>query len=325
MKNNIKHIICDIDQTLLKPNGELQLGCKELMISVFESKIPITFLSGKNMSEILGFFDKLCLECGIDKNFFNVSFASNVGASTTTKNGLSESKPILESDIRKIEDIVRNITKSSVIVYKTRTNNYMESLLDSKHKIKKFITSSVVKALDEIGRVDFPISAKRREYIDVLLKDKQVLSLEVVCARKAKEVASVLSEQFPNLVVCQGGAVQVSRMGKRAYIEQYVVNDNVKWDDICVLGDALNDREALLNAGYGIVCNPKKKRLDLVKEVLDLQESGESKFVTNNLGSYNVINYVTNKDYNQNIMVQQSKNVMKTLESAKRVQKNEKA
>lgn len=318
MKNEIKHIMCDVDQTLLKPNGELQQGCTTLMQKVFESNIPVTFISGKNMSEMFGFFDTLCKKSGIDPKEFKVSFASNVGAYARTRSGSYESNPISEEDIRQIEEIVSGITKSSVIVYKTRSNNYMESLLDSKHKIKKFITSSVVKALDEIGKVDFPISAKRREYIDVLLRDRQVLSLEVVCARRSKEVALALSEKFPNLVVCQGDAVQVSCMGKKAYIEQYVINENLDWQNICVLGDALNDREALLKAGYGLVCNPKKKRLDFVKEVIGLQEKGIHKYVTSNLGSPNVINYVTGKEYNEAALKRISKDVMKELEPQQR-------
>ncbi len=318
MKNNIKHIIFDIDQTLLKPNGELQQGCTNLMKSVFESNIPVTFLSGKNMSEILNFFEMLCIECDIQKGLFHANFASNVGASTTINDGRQASKPITASAIKKIEEIVRNITKSSVIVYKTRTNNYMESLLDSKHRLKKFITASVVKALDEIGKVDFPITTKRREYLDVLLKDKQVLSLEIVCAHKSKDVAAAVSQAFPNLVVCEGDAVQVSCVGKKAYIEKFILNDDLKWENVCMLGDALNDREALLNAGYGILCNPKKKRVDITKEILSLQEKGQNKFITTNLGDKNIINYITNMEYNSQSLKKMSKEVLLELESTKK-------
>lgn len=314
MKNNIKHIIFDIDQTLLKANGELQPGCTTLMQKVYESDVPITFVSGKNMSEIFEFFDKLCLESDISKGIFRVNFASNVGASSTTTDGRSSNVPLKEEDIKEIEEIVRSISKSSVIVYKTRTNNYMESLIDSKHKLKKFITSSVVKALDEIGRVDFPISTKRREYIDVLLKDKQVLSLEVVCPHKSEEVALALSAKFPHLVVCKGRAVQVSGVGKKAYIEGSVLNEELKWEDVCVCGDALNDRDAILHAGYAMVCNPKKKRIDIVKEVIALQEIGEHKFVTNNLGDENVIRYVTNQEYSVGALKRGSKQVLLDLQ-----------
>lgn len=314
MRNGIKAFVFDVDGTIRNSVGLLRPGVAEMLHEIFELGLPVMFVSEKNYGELQQFIAQVRVDADIDPDKFNPILIANAGSSV--KGDVDKRRttyPLQINVLEEINRIVNKISKDSAIIYRTRCANYHEAIRKTKGLIGKIEKSATTIMFEIVNRKK---RYNKRSYVmkESLLNDEQnreeILSLDIVSLKNKQKIASEIKKCYPDLAVSIGETVQVSVKSRLDAIKSEICElENIDIKDVCIIGDNGNDREALIQCGYGLLCNVKKSQKSLLKTIINLQDEGERKFATNNFKDKEVIAYLTNKSFDAEKLIESTKKI----------------
>ncbi len=317
MNNRIKAYIFDVDGTILKSDGKtLQKGIPQIMKKIYNTRMPVLFVSGKNYAEVFDVVDKICKEAHISRDMFDVSIASNSGGYIDR---FYETNSITNDQLKKIKQTVQTIDSGAVLVYKTKNKNYIERARDSKSVISKIKKASVITLTNifiKANKLDLPIQNTNKFGMETLEKSNVVLSLNILSLKKSEQITQQLSLVVPELsFVANENYVEVSVNNKHDVVKHFLnqYDNTIRQKHVVYFGDNNNDEKAIMACGLGFLCNLKPKLYDLFKRVTNYPD----KYAIDDFADPDVIKAVTGGEYSESKLKALTKQVEERLKKPK--------
>ena len=317
MANSVAGYAFDIEGTLYK-GGKLQAGVPELFQFLTQQKKPIMFVSGMNLSEMTKVVSQIEKESNV--NLSDCTFASNAGSVINKDAKTVQESALSPEEVKEIRRMAQKIAPGSVMVFRTRLNNYREKAIEADtipNKIRKGITIVLKVLLQVMRKIELHTIPTNRTKLNKMIDNKECYSLDIIAMPKqAVELAKAVKEKFPKLKISGGASLQVSNKDKWAAIESQFAD---KARDVCYFGDNANDIKCIMNCDRAILSNATKTKMF---EVLGREQSNKKqKFATHNFNNSELFKYISGQEYKLDDMVAMTKDAMLDINDTKKVEK----
>lgn len=305
MKKQIPQaFVFDIEGTLYK-KGALRKGIASLFeqIKTLYPEKEIMFITGMNHYEGLKIVSIIENEIGMS---LNATIASNAGnfAMDSAGNVLLKSS-IDANKITKLQEIVKRIAPTSIIVYRTSKKNFRDKAMDAEKIatiIKKGGNVATLSFMNLLKIIEISSKALKPEEIERLAKDNEILSIDIaVLPKYAKKLATAVHKELPELTMSASLSLQLGNNNKLNVIENLISEYG---SNICYLGDSKNDEVCLAFADTAVCAH--SKRQDTIKVVMDQLKQGKLKIATNDLTDKDVMNYILTDSCDSEKLIRQT-------------------
>ncbi|MBR1925225.1 MAG: HAD hydrolase family protein [Clostridia bacterium] len=321
MKEDIRFIASDIEGTLINLNGELRSGVNELLHEVVKRDIPIFLESGMSYFEILKVAEKIKEETGLgDKLKFDI--ASNSGSYIKLRDGkVIKDNHIEKNYINEIKKIVQEKASGTVIIYRGIDENYRQRAYTTegiKGKVLNGFYVTAIDALKKFNKLSLSNITVSKNILDAKIEFGEIKSLELATLEKnklkeiKKEIENKFGKDFFSINI--GRTLQISLGNKLEAMKDIVEQKSGSRDveNVCVLGDAMNDIVSMKEAGACVICHSKYKEVYKIAED-SIKEGKTGKYAVGEFDD-ETIKMITGQDYNSNKMIESTKTAKQFLE-----------
>lgn len=266
-----KLVAIDLDGTLLNSLGEVSLNTRNALKNAKEKGIEIVLSSGRTIDSV----KNLAIELGVD-NYL-------ISGNGAVVYDIKEEKIIYDQFLtkEKILEIVKiceensfyyNIYTETEIVTKSLSYNvlfyYNENLKKPEEKRTKInVVSDIEQYIKEYDKENFlkvTICEKDKYIFNSILrkinqiKDLDILETEFMSRKKVRNGSEFIPIEYYYTEITN------TNVNKWTALEFLMEKLNIKREEVVAIGDNMNDKEMVENAGLGIVMgnsNPQMKEL----------------------------------------------------------------
>lgn len=287
-----KLITIDIDGTLLNCYGEVTQKNKNAINMALEKNIEVVLTSGRMPKAILPIANEINANRYIISG--NGAAIYDVQKDKTIYNNYISKKKVLEIiDICEKNSMFYNVYTNDVILTKSLNYNILYYYAENKKnpddkKININILNDIYSYIEEYKGDDFL-------KITICDNDETIFKRIINKLKEIKKIDILEVSHMSKKVIKYGSQeVEISyfyteitneNVNKWSAIERLIQILDIKKEDVISIGDNINDKEMVLNAGLGIVTDnssPEMKRI--AKEVVaSNNESGVAEAIYNHI------------------------------------------
>ena len=266
-----KLLAIDLDGTLLNSLGEVSLNTRKALLEAKEKGIEIVLSSGRTIDSV----KNLAIELGVD----NYLISGNGAVVYDIQNEeiiydqfLSKEKVLEIVKICEENSFYYNIYTETEIVTKSLSYNVLfyhnENLKKPEQKRTSInVVTDVEKYIKEYDKEKFlkiTICEKEKFIFNSILrkinqiKDLDILETEFMSRKQVRNGSDLIPIEYYYTEITN------TNVNKWTALEYLMEKLNIKPEEVVAIGDNMNDREMIENAGLGIVMgnsNPQMKEL----------------------------------------------------------------
>lgn len=250
---NIKLIASDMDNTLLKKDGQLPLGFYDYLDQLIELDVKFVFASGRAMSEIRKLLG----------NYYNlISIISDNGAVLSNYGEIIKDNKIDKKELNKIIGFFKNVN-FGVQIYSGITSIYGNKKHSLYYKDIRCYFESIIflENLEKINEDIVKITIYNPDF-----KEEDKVFLEIV-REFGEKFEIVLSQSFWIEFTLKG-------VNKGNTLLDLAQTLNINSEDIMAFGDSMNDKEMLQAVKYSyIVENAQEELKEFAKFITESNEN----------------------------------------------------
>ncbi len=266
-----KLIAMDIDGTLLNSYGEVSLKNKEAIEMALQKNIEVVLTSGRMPKAIL----PIANEINANKYIISGNGAAiyDVQNDEIIYNSYMTKKKVLEIiDICEKNSMFYNVYTNDVILTKSLNYNILFYYNENKKnpedkKIKINIVDDICKYVEEYGKDDFLkitiCDNDKFVFKSIMSKMKNIKNIDVLeVAHMSKKIIKHGSEEHE--IAYYYTEITNKNVNKWTALEVLLKKLEIKKEELITIGDNVNDKEMIENAGLGIVVgnsSPEMKRI----------------------------------------------------------------
>lgn len=266
-----KLIAMDIDGTLLNSYGEVSLKNKEAIELALKRNIEVVLTSGRMPKAIL----PIANEIKADKYIISGNGAAiyDVQNNKIIHNSYLTKKKVLEIiDICEKNSMFYNVYTNDVILTKSLSYNILFYHNENKRnpedkKIKINIVDDIYKYVEEYGKEDFLkvtiCDNDKFVFRSIMNKMKNIKNVDVLeVAHMSKKIIRHGSEEHE--IAYYYTEITNKNVNKWTALKELLQLLGIKKEELITIGDNVNDKEMIENAGLGIVtgnASPEMKKI----------------------------------------------------------------
>ena len=266
-----KLIAMDIDGTLLNSYGEVSLKNKEAIELALKKNIEVVLTSGRMPKAIL----PIANEIKADKYIISGNGAAiyDVQNDKIIYNSYLTKKKVLEIiDICEKNSMFYNVYTNDVILTKSLSYNILFYHNENKRnpedkKIKINIVDDIYKYVEEYGKEDFLkvtiCDNDKFVFRSIMNKMKNIKNVDVLeVAHMSRKIIRHGSEEHE--IAYYYTEITNKNVNKWTALEVLLKKLEIKKEELITIGDNINDKEMIENAGLGIVtgnASPEMKKI----------------------------------------------------------------
>lgn len=266
-----KLIAMDIDGTLLNSYGEVSLKNKEAIELALKKNIEVVLTSGRMPKAIL----PIANEIKADKYIISGNGAAiyDVQKDKIIYNSYLTKKKVLEIiDICEKNSMFYNVYTNDVILTKSLSYNILFYHNENKRnpedkKIKINIVDDIYKYVEEYGKEDFLkvtiCDNDKFVFRSIMNKIKNIKNVDVLeVAHMSKKIIRHGSEEHE--IAYYYTEITNKNVNKWTALKELLQLLGIKKEELITIGDNVNDKEMIENAGLGIVtgnASPEMKKI----------------------------------------------------------------
>ena len=266
-----KLVAIDLDGTLLNSLGEVSYNTQKALLKAKEMGIEIVLSSGRTIDSV----KNLALELGVDNYLIsgNGAVVYDIKEENIIYNQFLTKEKILEI-VRICEEnsFYYNIYTETEIVTKSLSYNvlfyYNENLKKPEDKRTRInVVSDIEKYIKEYDKENFlkvTVCEKDKFIFNSILrkinqiKDLDILETEFMSRKKVRNGSELIPIEYYYTEITN------QNVNKWTALEFLMEKLNINKEEVVAIGDNMNDKEMVENAGLGIVMgnsNPQMKEL----------------------------------------------------------------
>ena len=266
-----KLIAMDIDGTLLNSYGEVSLKNKEAIELALKKNVEVVLTSGRMPKAIL----PIASEIKADKYIISGNGAAiyDVQNDKIIYNSYLTKKKVLEIiDICEKNSMFYNVYTNDVILTKSLSYNILFYHNENKRnpedkKIKINIVDDIYKYVEEYGKEDFLkvtiCDNDKFVFRSIMNKMKNIKNVDVLeVAHMSKKIIRHGSEEHE--IAYYYTEITNKNVNKWTALKELLQLLGIKKEELITIGDNVNDKEMIENAGLGIVmgnASPEMKKI----------------------------------------------------------------
>lgn len=266
-----KLIAMDIDGTLLNSYGEVSLKNKEAIELALKKNIEVVLTSGRMPKAIL----PIANEIKADKYIISGNGATiyDVQNDKIIYNSYLTKKKVLEIiDICEKNSMFYNVYINDVILTKSLSYNILFYHNENKRnpedkKIKINIVDDIYKYVEEYGKEDFLkvtiCDNDKFVFRSIMNKMKNIKNVDVLeVAHMSRKIIRHGSEEHE--IAYYYTEITNKNVNKWTALKELLQLLGIKKEELITIGDNVNDKEMIENAGLGIVtgnASPEMKKI----------------------------------------------------------------
>ena len=266
-----KLIAMDIDGTLLNSYGEVSLKNKEAIELALKKNIEVVLTSGRMPKAIL----PIANEIKADKYIISGNGAAiyDVQNDKIIYNSYLTKKKVLEIiDICEKNSMFYNVYTNDVILTKSLSYNILFYHNENKRnpedkKIKINIVDDIYKYVEEYEKEDFlkVTICDNDEFVfkSIMNKIKNIRNVDILeVAHMSKKIIKHGSEEHE--IAYYYTEITNRNVNKWTALEMLLKKLEIEKEELITIGDNVNDKEMIENAGLGIVtgnASPEMKKI----------------------------------------------------------------
>ena len=266
-----KLIAMDIDGTLLNSYGEVSLKNKEAIELALKKNIEVVLTSGRMPKAIL----PIANEIKADKYIISGNGATiyDVQNDKIIYNSYLTKKKVLEIiDICEKNSMFYNVYTNDVILTKSLSYNILFYNNENKRnpedkKIKINIVDDIYKYVEEYGKEDFLkvtiCDNDKFVFRSIMNKMKNIKNVDVLeVAHMSRKIIRHGSEEHE--IAYYYTEITNKNVNKWTALKELLQLLGIKKEELITIGDNVNDKEMIENAGLGIVtgnASPEMKKI----------------------------------------------------------------
>lgn len=266
-----KLIAMDIDGTLLNSYGEVSLKNKEAIELALKKNIEVVLTSGRMPKAIL----PIANEIKADKYIISGNGAAiyDVQKDKIIYNSYLTKKKVLEIiDICEKNSMFYNVYTNDVILTKSLSYNILFYHNENKRnpedkKIKINIVDDIYKYVEEYGKEDFLkvtiCDNDKFVFRSIMNKMKNIKNVDVLeVAHMSRKIIRHGSEEHE--IAYYYTEITNKNVNKWTALKELLQLLGIKKEELITIGDNVNDKEMIENAGLGIVtgnASPEMKKI----------------------------------------------------------------
>ena len=266
-----KLIAMDIDGTLLNSYGEVSLKNKEAIELALKKNIEVVLTSGRMPKAIL----PIANEIKADKYIISGNGATiyDVQNDKIIYNSYLTKKKVLEIiDICEKNSMFYNVYTNDVILTKSLSYNILFYHNENKRnpedkKIKINIVDDIYKYVEEYEKEDFlkVTICDNDEFVfkSIMNKIKNIRNVDILeVAHMSKKIIKHGSEEHE--IAYYYTEITNRNVNKWTALEMLLKKLEIEKEELITIGDNVNDKEMIENAGLGIVtgnASPEMKKI----------------------------------------------------------------
>ena len=266
-----KLIAMDIDGTLLNSYGEVSLKKKESIELALKKNIEVVLTSGRMPKAIL----PIANEIKADKYIISGNGAAiyDVQNDKIIYNSYLTKKKVLEIiDICEKNSMFYNVYINDVILTKSLSYNILFYHNENKRnpedkKIKINIVDDIYKYVEEYGKEDFLkvtiCDNDKFVFRSIMNKMKNIKNVDVLeVAHMSRKIIRHGSEEHE--IAYYYTEITNKNVNKWTALKELLQLLGIKKEELITIGDNVNDKEMIENAGLGIVtgnASPEMKKI----------------------------------------------------------------
>lgn len=266
-----KLVAIDLDGTLLNSLGEVSFNTKKALLKAKEKGIEVVLSSGRTIDSV----KNLAIELGVDNYLIsgNGAVVYDINEKNIIYNQFLSKEKILEIvKICEENSFYYNIYTENEIVTKSLSYNvlfyYNENLKKPEDKRTRInVVSDIEQYIKEYEKENFlkvTICEKDKFIFNSILrkinqiKDLDILETEFMSRKKVRNGSDLIPIEYYYTEIMN------KNVNKWTALEFLMKKLNIKKEEVVAIGDNMNDKEMVENAGLGIVMgnsNPQMKEL----------------------------------------------------------------
>lgn len=287
-----KLIAMDIDGTLLNSYGEVSLKNKEAIELALKKNIEVVLTSGRMPKAIL----PIANEIKADKYIISGNGAAiyDVQNDKIIYNSYLTKKKVLEIiDICEKNSMFYNVYTNDVILTKSLSYNILFYHNENKRnpedkKIKINIVDDIYKYVEEYGKEDFLkvtiCDNDKFVFKSIMNKIKNIKNVDILeVAHMSKKIIRHGSEEHE--IAYYYTEITNKNVNKWTALKELLQLLGIKKEELITIGDNVNDKEMIENAGLGIVtgnASPEMKKI-ANETVASNNENGVAEAITRHI------------------------------------------
>lgn len=255
-----KLVAIDIDGTLLNSYGEISSRNKAAIKKAIDKNAQVVLASGRMPKAIMAIASKI----NADKYIISGNGAAIYDVKndkTIYKNYMSKEKVLEIIDICDKNSMYYSIYTNNVILAKSLNYNILFYNSENKRnpndkKIKFNIVNDIYKYIEEYNGDDFL-------KITICDKDKAVFNSIINKIKKVEDIYVLEVTHMSKKIIRHGAEefeisyfyteISNNNVNKWTAIEKLIERLNISKDEVIAIGDNVNDKEMIENAGIGVV------------------------------------------------------------------------
>ena len=287
-----KLIAMDIDGTLLNSYGEVSLKNKEAIEMALQKNIEVVLTSGRMPKAIL----PIANEIKADKYIISGNGAAiyDVQNDKIIYNSYLTKKKVLEIiDICEKNSMFYNVYTNDVILTKSLSYNILFYHNENKRnpedkKIKINIVDDIYKYVEEYNKEDFLkvtiCDNDKFVFKSIMNKIKNIKNVDILeVAHMSKKIIRHGSEEHE--IAYYYTEITNKNVNKWTALKELLQLLGIKKEELITIGDNVNDKEMIENAGLGIVtgnASPEMKKI-ANETVASNNEDGVAEAITRHI------------------------------------------
>lgn len=269
-----KLIVTDLDGTLLNSYGEVSSKTKEIIKKLKENNVETIIASGRPISSIKAIAEEIESE-----NYFIAGNGSTIydikNNEIIYEKNISKQKTLEIIDICEENSIHYNIYTEDEIIANKLQYNVLFYFKENQKKIdEKKVKITIV---DDIREYVKQIENKKIIKITICDRDKMIFNAIIKKIKNIKEISILDVSHMSRKMIKQGTEeipieyyyteISLAEVNKWTAILYLIQKLNIKKEDVIAVGDNMNDKEMIENAGMGIAM---KGSTPFIVEVADI-------------------------------------------------------
>ena len=270
-----KLLAIDLDGTLLNSYGEVSEKTKKALKEARNQGIEVVLSSGRTIDSV----ENLAIELGVDNYLIsgNGAVVYDIKEHQIIYNQFLSKEKILQiAKICEENSIYYNVYTETEIVTKSLSYNvlfyYYENLKKTEDKRTHInIVNDVVKYIEEYEKDRFlkiTICEKNRLIFNSILrkineiKDLDVLEVEFMSRKKVKNGTDEIPIEYFYTEITN------ENVNKWTALEFLMKKLEIKPKEVVAIGDNMNDKEMIENAGLGIVMGNSNSKMKELSDII---------------------------------------------------------
>ncbi len=289
-----KLIAIDLDGTLLNSNGIVSKRTKEVLEKILNRNIEIVLASGRPINSIKAIAE----EIGSRKYFIagNGAIVYDIKKNEILyKNFLKKDKILDVIKICEENSIYYNIyTEKEILTTSLKYNvlyyNKENSNREEKDRIKINIVENMYEYIEKLDREDFLkitiCDENKLIFNSIIKKIKQIKDIEVLDIEHMSRKTITHGTEKTDITYSYT-EVSAKNVDKWQAIEQIMHIEKIKKEEVIAIGDNINDKKMIQNAGLGIGMKGSAPEVIQVAQVI-------TEFSNNSEGVAEILNKILN-------------------------------